>query len=88
MDRDCPERKNRASEPYGGVIIYIKDSLSYVRRHEYEPDALECVWVHVKLYNNRNVLYIYGKMGPFKIPPPHLNKNSKFKSENYISYLN
>ena len=53
----CAERKDRENEPYGGVIIYIKNSLSYVRRHDLEPDALECVWVHVKLCNSRNVLY-------------------------------
>ena len=53
----CPERKDRENEPYGGVIIYIKDSLSYVRRHDLEPDELECVWVHVKFCNYRNVLY-------------------------------
>ena len=53
----CLERKDRENEPYGGVIIHIKDSLSYVRRHDLEADAIECVWVHVKLCNNRNVLY-------------------------------
>ena len=58
-----PERKDRLSDRYGGVILYIKDNLTYIRRH-LELNRLECIWIQIKLHNKRNVLY-----GVFYRPP-------------------
>ena len=52
-----PERKDRLSDRYGGVILYIKDNLTYIRRHDLELNRLECIWIQIKLHNKRNVLY-------------------------------
>ena len=59
-----PERKGRLSDRYGGVILYIKDNLTYIRRHDLELNRLECIWIQIKLHNKRNVLY-----GVFYRPP-------------------
>ena len=59
-----PERKDRVSDRYGGVILYIKNTLSYFRRHDLEPNGLECILIQIKSKNNRNNLY-----GVFYRPP-------------------
>ena len=52
-----PERKDRENGAYCGVIVYIKNTLSYIRQYDLEPATLECGWVHKKLCNNKSVLY-------------------------------
>ena len=52
-----PERKDRVHNRYGGVLVYIKDSISYSRRFDLELYPLECIWVQIKLISNRNILY-------------------------------
>ena len=59
-----PERKDRLSDRYGGVILYVKDTLTYTRRYDLELNRLECIWIQIKLHNKRNVLY-----GVFYRPP-------------------
>ena len=59
-----PERNDRLDDPHGGVAVYIKDTLSYTRRHDLEINRLECVWVELKLLNNKNIL-----VGVFYRPP-------------------
>ena len=68
----CPERKDGENESYGGVIVYVKNNLSYVRRHDLEINGLESVWVHIKLCNNKHILY-----GVFYRPP---NSNLAYNS--------
>ena len=60
----APERKDRISDRYGGVMMYVKDSISYVRRNDLEISGLECIWVQIKLCNKRNILF-----GVFHRPP-------------------
>ena len=31
-----PERKDRVTDPHGGVAIYVKESIIYTRRHDLE----------------------------------------------------
>ena len=72
------ERKDRLSDRYGGVILYIKDTLTYTRRYDLELNRLECIWIQIKLHNKRNVLY-----GVFYRPP---SSDSVYSSlvEDYI----
>ena len=67
-----PERKDRISNPYGGVLVYVKDSLSYVRRNDLEMKEVECIWIQIKLCNNKNILH-----GTFYRPP---NSNLHYTS--------
>ena len=67
-----PKRKDRIDDRYGGVIVYVKNSLSYVRRHDLEPNRLECIWIQIKSSNHRNILY-----GVFYRPP---NSDSDYYS--------
>ena len=52
-----PERKDRISDRYGGVMVYVKDSISYVRRNDLEITGVECIWIQIKLCNKRNILF-------------------------------
>ena len=36
-DFQPPERKDRTADRHGGVMIYVKDTLFYKRRHDLEP---------------------------------------------------
>ena len=67
-----PECKDRVHDRYGGVILYIKNNLSYTRRNDLEIGGLECIWIQIKSNNNRNILY-----GVFYRPP---NSDSTYTS--------
>ena len=51
-----PERKDRVADSHGGVIVYIKDSIHYVRRRDLEPNRVECIWVELTL-RQKHVLF-------------------------------
>ena len=44
-----PERKDRARDHHGGVMIYVKDSVHYIRRNDLEPLNIECIWIEIQL---------------------------------------
>ena len=52
-----PELKDRLSDRYRGFILYMKDNLTYIRRHDLELNRLEYIWIQFKLHNKRNVMY-------------------------------
>ena len=58
-----PERKDRVADNHGGVIVYIKESIHYVRRRDLEPNGVECIWVELTL-RQKHVLF-----GVFYRPP-------------------
>ena len=57
-----PERKDR-DDSHGGVILYVRDSIPYKRRHDLEPTGIECIWVEL-LLKHKHVLF-----GLFYRPP-------------------
>ena len=57
------ERKARVADSHGGVIIYIKDHIHYVRRADLEPIGVECVWIELTL-RHKHILF-----GLFYRPP-------------------
>ena len=46
-----PFRKDTVDNSYGGVIIYVKESISCKRRLDLEIDELDCIWLEMKLKN-------------------------------------
>ena len=54
-----PERKDRSDETHGGVIVYVKDTISYVRRFDLELKSLECIWIQLKLSNKSVLLGVF-----------------------------
>ena len=59
-----PERKDRTADPHGGVMIFVKDTLFYKRRHVLEPRNLECIWIEIQL-NHTNVFLAF--LSPAKL---------------------
>ena len=57
-----PERKDRA-DGYGGVLLYVKETLQYKRRRDIEPNGIECIWIELTL-NLKHILF-----GLFYRPP-------------------
>ena len=58
-----PKLKDRVADSHGGVVIYIKDHIHYVRRRDLEPIGVECVWVELRL-KHKHILF-----GLFYRPP-------------------
>ena len=58
-----PERKDRRGDSHGGVIIYVKDTIHYVRRNDLEINDVECLWIDLTL-KHKHVLF-----GVFYRPP-------------------
>ena len=44
-----PFRKDRTNNSYGGVIIYVKETIPCKRRSDLEIDGVECIWLEIKL---------------------------------------
>ncbi|WAR21541.1 hypothetical protein MAR_015515 [Mya arenaria] len=49
-------RKDRLDKGGGGIIVYISNKLSYVRRYDLESDTLESVWVQITLPRSKSFL--------------------------------
>ena len=71
-----PERKDR-DDSHGGVILYVRDSIPYKRRHDLEPTGIECIWVEL-LLKHKHVLF-----GLF-YRPPNSDADHFAKMENSI----
>ena len=56
-------RAKIVADSHGGVIIYIKDHINYIRRHDLEPIGVECVLVKLTL-KHKHILF-----GLFNRPP-------------------
>ena len=50
-----PFRKDRTSNG-GGLLVYVKDGISCVRRTDLELEMLECIWVEIKPINSKSFL--------------------------------
>ena len=50
-----PYRKER-QDHYGGVIVYVKQNIPCKRRHDLEINAIECIWLELKL-KSKTVLF-------------------------------
>lgn len=58
-----PLRRDRENG-YGGLMVYINNSISYQRRYDLEINQVECIWFELKPNNNTCVL-----IGVFYRPP-------------------
>lgn len=58
-----PERKDRVGDNHGGLLLYIKESIHYMRRPDLELIGIECIWVEVKI-KSKDILF-----GLFYRPP-------------------
>ena len=51
-----PFRKDRITNSYGGVIVYVKDNIPCKRRLDLEIYGVECIWLELTL-RNKTVLF-------------------------------
>ena len=53
-DRDsCPDIETNKG---GGILIYLRDKLEYVRRHDLESPDLESIWIEIKIKHTKSFL--------------------------------
>ena len=52
-----PERKDRHTDRHGGVILYVKEGITYRRRRDLEPGNVKCIWIEI---TNRNKHLLFG----------------------------
>ena len=48
-------RRNR-NRHGGGVAMYIRNSLTFIRRNDLETDDIECIWIEIKCKQKQPVL--------------------------------
>ena len=58
-----PERRDRRSDHFGGLLLYVKSGIFYKRRSDLEVNGIECIWIEVVL-NKKSLLF-----GLFYRPP-------------------
>lgn len=58
-----PERKDRQTDRFGGVVLYVKENINYHRRRDLEPRGIECIWIEIT-NKHKHVLF-----GVFYRPP-------------------
>lgn len=73
-----PERKDRARDHHGGVMIYVKDTIHYKRRNDLEPVGVECIWIEVQLKSTRLLFGLFYR-------PPNTNSDYFSSIEDSIS---
>jgi hypothetical protein len=47
--------KARLTGKGGGVAAYISDNITWIRRNDLEDEAIECIWLEIKLKHAKNV---------------------------------
>ena len=51
-----PEHKDRRSDHFGGLLLYIKSGIFYKRRCDLKINGIECIWIEVVL-NKKSLLF-------------------------------
>ena len=51
-----PERKDQIGDSHGGVAIYVRDTVHYIRRRNPEPQGIECLRIELTL-KHKHILY-------------------------------
>ena len=65
--------KNRDVGTHGGVAIYIKDGIPFIRRTDLEVNELECIWLEINFPNTSFLISVWYR-------PP---STSKFLTTNF-----
>ena len=54
-----PERKDRAGDTHGGVMLYVKEGLHYKRRDDLEIQNIESIWIEVANSHKRILVGLF-----------------------------
>ena len=58
-----PFRRDRESDPHGGIIVYVKSDIFVLERRDLEVNDVECLWLELKIKSRRLLI------GTFYRPP-------------------
>ena len=86
--------KNRDVGTHGGVPIYIKDGIPFIRRTDLDVHELECIWVEQKVPWHKKFPYqcivstpVYIKISPYKLSGTSSQLTNQISSENKETML-
>ena len=68
--------KNRDVGTHGGIAIYIKDDIPFIRKTDLEVNELECVWLQINFPNTKTFLISvwYQPPSTSKLLPTNFNE--------------
>ena len=49
-------RKDRSGNNYGGIIVYLRDTINAIRRIDLEIESIEAIWVEITMPCSRGLL--------------------------------
>jgi hypothetical protein len=74
------ERRDRIAGAKGGIVVYVKDNIDYVRRLDIEESNVESIWMELYSKHHRNILcgFIY------RSPSEKVSWMDNFEKQLYI----
>ena len=79
------ESRNRSTGFGGGVAVYIRETLNYIRRFDLESSELENIVIEIVINNSKNILLSTYYRPPNTLKYLHKNFNELFE-QSLISY--
>lgn len=73
-----PERKDRVGDSHGGVMLYVKETLYYKRRHDLEIRDIESIWIELVNHHKHILFGLYYR-------PPNSDANYYTNIENSLA---
>ncbi|CAB3979992.1 Hypothetical predicted protein [Paramuricea clavata] len=76
-------RRDRQNNNYGGIVVYVKETVNSVRREDLESDFIEGIWLEILFPNTRSIL-----VGNFYRPPEgslYLSPNFDIELQNMLT---
>ena len=80
-------RKKRPNTKWGGVIIYVADSVRYKRRLDLEDPRIETIWVEINL-KIHNLLVCCFNRSAFVVNPSNVIVCIQLSIEEALDYTN
>ena len=78
-------RKDRVIETHGGVSIYVRDDLKFVRREDLEVDGCEFLWIEIFVQKSKSFLFCSAYRPPDN--SKYLDKNFCQKFDNMLNTI-
>ena len=72
------QRKDRHTGEGGAVAVYMKNTLSWHRRHDLETDDIECIWIELSI-NNKSRPILLGNI--YRLPNTSLHLLGDFNEK-------
>ena len=59
------ERKDRQLKKGGGILVYIKENILYIRRKDLESESIEAIWIEICFCKTKSFLMCFIYRPPY-----------------------